>query len=365
MTNRQLHGWLAALMLGAMLPVSAFASSAQGSSLQVPGPAVKAQVLEVKQQMIPVYATFPGTVVATNQVRISSRLSGYVRKIYVHEGQRIKQGQLLLTIDPTQAYAAILQAKAALAKAKAALAEAKANYERYKSLYQQNAVPQQQYQQFELAYHVAQGNYESAKAALANAESQWNYSQVKAPFSGVVVSKLIDAGQLATPGQPLLVLQSSGVLQVQVQVDGQAYRHLRLGQKVAVTFEGSDFKPHTVQGVVERMVAAADPMTHTHAVKINLPPDSGAASGSYARVMIPVGEQEGILVPLSAVVHRAGIPGVFVVTPNGTAQFVMVRVGMRLGKDVIVLSGLMPGDRVIVHADGRLYNGTPIEGVQG
>lgn len=357
---KRIHGVLIATGLAAVL--GGCGHSSPPKQAQASAGEVAATVQAVRQQALPVYATFPGSVVSADQVQVASRLTGYVRRLYVHEGQTVKKGQLLLAVDPTDVKGGIEQARAAVSKAEAALADAKANYERYKALYEQHAVPEQRFQQIEMAYKVAQGNYAAARSALSTARSQLTYADVRAPFDGTVVGKFIDAGQLATPGQPLLTLQSSGHLQVQVQVDSRAFDHLRLGQNVAVTFDGSDFKQHTVDGVVERLVSAADPMTHSHTVKIGLADKSGAASGDYARVRVPLGEQPGIVVPASAVQRRAGIQGVFVVDKDRSAEFRMVQTGETMGKGVVVLAGLVPGDRIVVSAQGELYNGVKIKG---
>lgn len=354
------HGLLIAAGLSVLLAGCGHSSPpehAQASAGQV-----AASVVTVRQQGLPVYATFPGSVISADQVQIASRLTGYVRKLYVHEGQGVKRGQLLLSVDPTDVRGGIAQARAAVSKAQAALADAKANYQRYRALYKQHAVPEQRFQQIQMAYEVAKGNLAAAEAALHTARSQLKYADVRAPFDGTVVGKFIDAGQLATPGKPLLSLQSSGHLQVELQVDTRAFRHLRLGQDIAVSFDGADFRQHTVQGVVERLVGAADPMTHTHTVKIGLGNGSGAASGDYASVSVPLGQRSGIVVPTSAVHRRAGIDGVFVVGRDGTAEFRMVRLGEKVKGGVVVLAGLVPGDRVVVSARGELYNGIAIKG---
>lgn len=357
---KRIHGVLVATGLAALL--GGCGHSSPPEQAQASAGEVSAKVETVRQQALPIYATFPGSVVSADQVQVASRLTGYVRKLYVHEGQTVTKGQLLLSVDPTDVKGGIEQARAAVSKAEAALADAKANYERYQALYQQHAVPEQRFQQIDMAYKVAQGNYAAAHAALNTARSQLTYADVRAPFAGTVVGKFIDAGQLTTPGQPLLTLQSSGHMQVQVQVDTRAFDHLRLDQKVGVTFDGADFKRHTVDGVVERLVNAADPMTHSHTVKIGLADSSGAASGAYARVQISLGVQPGIVVPLSAVQRRAGIQGVFVVGKDGVAEFRMVQLGEPMDGGVVVLAGLVPGERIVVSAQGDLYNGIKVKG---
>nr|MDA3970330.1 efflux RND transporter periplasmic adaptor subunit [Desulfobulbaceae bacterium] len=312
-----------------------------------------------------IHATFPGVVIAANEIQVASRMMGYVRKLPVHEGQKVKKGELLLSLDPSEVRGGIDQAKAALLKAESVLAEAKSNHERFQALYEQKAVPEQQFQQVEMGYQVAKGNYAAATAALQQAHSQLTYVEVRAPFTGTIVAKFIDIGQLAAPGRPLLTLQSSGLLQVQVQVNQQAFVQLQVGQSIPVTLDRSNFELRTVTAMVARLVDAADPMTHTHTVKLSLPEDSGANSGDYARVSIKVGLQQGIVVPRSAVQRRAGIDGVFVVDAAGRAAFRMVRLGEQNDSGVVILAGLVADDQVIIRAEGKLSNGVKVQPTQG
>jgi multidrug efflux system membrane fusion protein len=321
---------------------------------------VEGRVETIKPVQLPVYAVLPGTVVSTDRVEVASRLSGYVYNLEVHEGQSVKKGQLLFAVDPTDVKAEIRQAMAGLDKANAALEDARDNYERYKNLYQEQSATKQQYEEYEKGYKVALGSYKAAEAALATARSQLKYAEVRAPFDGLIVSKLMDNGQLTAPGNPALVLENPRHLQVQVQVDDQTFASLKLGQEMPVQFEGPDLKTQTLTGSVERLVAAANPITHTHLVKIGLPADSAVWSGAYVLVSIPVGEQEVIIVPAGAIYDRAGITGVFVVTQQDRAQFRMVTLGKRTPQGRVVLSGLFSGDRVIVFAKGALANGAKI-----
>lgn len=341
-------------------PVFAADHAGQNSTGEIRG-----QVTVVREQPLPVYANFPGIVTSTNEVQVASRLMGYVRRLLVHEGQRVKKGELLLSLDASDIEGGIAQAKAALAKARSVLTDAKANYQRFLALYQQQAVPEQQFQQVEMGYKVAQGNLAAARAALRQARAQLSYVDVRAPFAGMVVAKFIDSGQLAAPGRPLLTLQSSGHLQVQVQVSQPAFEQLQLGQQVTVTLDGRNFKPRRVEAVVARLVAVADPMTHSHSVKLNLLDGSGAISGDFARVRIPLGMRQSIVVPQSAVQRRAGIDGVFVLDEAGRAAFRMVRLGERRESGVVVLAGLVAGEQLIVSAAGELNNGVKVQMAQG
>lgn len=333
------------------------APSGQGPA---PGEALEAQVVAVEPSRLPVYGTFPGSVVSADRVEVASRLSGYVHDLDVHEGQSVKKNQLLFAVDPTGVKSEIRGARAQLDKAQAALTDAETNYRRYKQLYQEHSATRKQYEEIEREWKIAQGNYKVAQAGLVNARAQLKYAEVRSPLNGLVVAKMVDEGQLVSPGRTLLVLEDPDRLQVQVQVPEQVFTHLALGQKVDIRFEGPDYKTHTVPGSVERLVAAADPVTRTHLVKISLPNKSGANSGEYGLVDIPVGEQEVVIVPPGAVYNRAGLSGVFTVNADNQAQFRMVTPGRQVPQGIVILSGLFPGDRIILSAEGSLNNGVKI-----
>jgi len=322
---------------------------------------VEARLQTLEPQQLPVYAVFPGTVVSADRIEVASRLSGYIQGLAVYEGQSVKEGRILFTVDSASVKAEIRQAKAELSKAKATLAEAESNYRHYNNLYQSKSATRQEYEEAERMYKVAQGSVRAAEAGLANTRTQLNYAEVRAPFDALVVSKRLDNGQLVSPGTPVLVLENPKHLQVQAQVSKQAFSHLRLGQKVQVEFQGPDNQVQTVTGAVERMVSAADPVTHTHLVKVGLPAAGRAYIGEYALVEIPVGEQEGIVVPTGAIYDRAGITGVFVLDGKGRARFRMVTLGRQLPQETVILSGLFPGDRLIVSPAAPLANGVKIQ----
>lgn len=323
-------------------------------------PAMSAQVVVVHEQALPILATFPGRVNATNEVQVASRLMGYVKKLPTHEGQQVQQGTLLLSLDDSDIKGAIAQARAGVANAASVLADASANYQRFSELYQQQAIPLQQFQQIEMGYRVAQGNHDAANAALLQAQAQLSYVDVRAPFAGTVVAKYIDLGQLAVPGQPLMTLQSAGYLQVVVQVSQRAFESLRIAQLVPVIIEDGNEQRQSVLATVVRLVAAADPVTHSHSVKLNLPEECRTRSGAFVRVQIQVATQQGILLPPSAIQRRAGIDGVFVVNPSGVATFRMIRLGEKREAGVVVLSGVVAGEQVVVSAQGTLNNGVKV-----
>lgn len=305
-------------------------------------------------------ALFPGTVVASDQSPIASRMMGYVREINVREGESVEKDQPLLTIDQSDVDTQIRQAEAALAKARSGLANARSNYERFQRLYDQNAVPKQQFEQMRTAYEVAQGDFQAAQAAVEQAQSQINYAQIRAPFAGTIVQRMVDPGQLATPGQPLLMLMGSGDREIQVEVDDQAYSRLSEGDTLEVGYRDNDGNPASFSADVLRLVSAADPITRTHTVKLSVPSDLSLTPGNFVTVSVVLDQKEAILVPKGAIHDRGGMKGVFVLDGEDRARFRIVRVGQDRAGEVVILAGLRDGDRVITEAQGRLANGAKV-----
>ncbi|WP_407274986.1 efflux RND transporter periplasmic adaptor subunit [Halothiobacillus sp. DCM-1] len=327
----------------------------------LPDTRISARVETISEQSLPVQARFPGSVITSDQVSISSRVMGYVRSVDVHEGQTVKAGQTLLTIDATDVTSAISQARAELGKAAAGLSDAKANFERYASLYKENAVPKQVFDQIQTAYKVAQGNYAAAQAGVKQAEAQLTYVKLTAPFEGTVTSRMVDPGQMAYPSSPLLTLQGGGQKQVEVQVNSQAFATLKLGELLTVSYTDFTGNQHRFQGEIERMVDATDPITHTHTVKIGVPSSVDVRSGNYVVVTVNIAQQPGLVIPPAAIFDRGGVRGVFVLGKDGRAWFRMVRLGAEVGKGIEVLAGLNAGETVVYDVATHLENGSLIE----
>lgn len=321
---------------------------------EIDGKTVMAGVTAVHLVPLPQIDATPGTVMAEHQVQVASRLMGYIREIRVHEGDAVKAGQLLLVIDPSDIQGGVDQAQAGAAQAEAALADAQADYDRFTNLYKDESVSKQQYDKIKLQYRVAQSQVAAARAGLNTARAQRRYAEVRAPIDGVVTQKMASAGDLAAPGRPLLALENASKLQVQTAVSDETYARFKTGDSVEVSIDGL---AAPLQATIARIVPAADPVSHTHLVKLDLPAAAGLRSGAFARVRFIVGSRQGIRVPSPALLLRAGISGVFVVDAQGIAHYRMVRSGEAGGGEVEILAGLNPGDRVVVSGNADLDSG--------
>lgn len=318
---------------------------------------VPAHIAVVQKTVLPVIATAPGSVIAEQQAQIASRLMGFIREINVQEGQSVVKGQRLFTVDPSDIQGQVSQAKAGLAQAEAALADAKNDYQRFGTLYKEEAIPKQQWDKIRLQYQVAQQQAAAARAGLSTAAGQMRYATLTAPFSGIITQKLANVGDLATPGKPVLMLENQSRLQVQTNVSSDVFTHLKLGDSVSMQTSDSST---TVTGKIARLVSAADPATRTYLVKIDLPQGTPLKSGMYVLASFPTGQREGVRVPQSAVLDRAGITGVFVVDSQGIAHYRMVRVGDTTDGFVEIQAGLSPGEQIVTSATAQLQSGDKI-----
>ncbi len=316
---------------------------------------VKATLFTTQTSELPVVANYPGSVVAEQQIQIASRIMAYVRRINVETGQQVKQGDLLITVDPSDIQGQVSMSGANLAQAEAALADAKSDYDRFGDLYREEAIPKAQWDKIRLQYSIAQQQANAARAGHASANAQMRYAEIRAPFSGIITQRNTSVGALATPGQPLLGLVNPSQLDVETQVSETTFSQLSLSEPVTL-----HVNQMTLTGTITHLVSAADPVTHTHLVKISLPHDVALQSGMFAQVDFPIGKRQGLRIPSSAVIARAGISGVFVVDQNHIAHYRMVRTGSTISGQTEIQAGLTAGEQVVDKPDTSLQSGDKI-----
>lgn len=354
----KVHPLAAVLALTFSLTLVGCGAGEKSASTQETIQTVQAQTTLIQPMQAPSSNITPGTVVAQESVKVASRLMGYIKDIAVVEGQQVKVGQRLFSIDPLDIEGAVSQARLGLQQAEDALRDAKADFERFQALYQDEVVSRQQFEKMQLNYDMAVTRAAQAKAGLSTAQGQMRYATVSSPINGVVIQKLAMEGDIAAPGHPVLMVENPNKLQVQTSVPEALFRTLKLGQVVQVQVDGHS---QAVEARVARLSPAADPMSHTYMVKLDVTAP-GLQSGAFARVLFPAGTQLMLAVPRTALLERAGITGVFVVNAENIAQYRMVRTGDEIDGQVEILSGLNPGERVVTGNANAVNNGNKVQG---
>lgn len=332
-----------------------------GCSGDIPAPApdtaVRAPVIAVATTTQPREYAVAGNVVSDRRIEIASKISGYIQRIAVAEGDHVAAGDLLVQIDDSQIAAAIAQARAALDTAQSALADADGDLARYEALLAQDSIPAAQVRKARLQRDAASGQVRAARAALEQASAQQQYTRITSPVDAVVIARQRRGGDLVAPGLPLLTLESPKGLLLEAWVAEEWLGALTPGAPVRVTIDGI---AAPLSGRLARIVPSGDPVSRRFAVKIALPETSGLAPGLFGRAHFNLGDETLLAVPRTALVERGGLTGVFVVDAEQRARFRWLRTRREWPDRIEVTAGIAPGERIIARAAPRLPEGTRI-----
>lgn len=303
-----------------------------------------------------------GKIEAANSASLSTRMMGFVDKIYVKVGDKVKKGQLLIAINNSDLKAKLAQANATITEATAAVTNAEKDYNRFKNLFADGSASQKELDDMTAHYTMAKARLEAAKQMKSEVLAQFAYVNIRAPFSGVITNKFIKKGDMANPGMPLINVESPKGFQVIAQVPESDITKIKNQSQVQVLVKSLQ---KTVPGVVSEISTSAQNSGGQYLVKIVLDKtDAPILSGMYATVQFPVEKTNTksplVLVSTDALVYQGELVGLYTVSQNNTAILRWLRLGRNFGDTVEVLSGLNNGEKYIINAQGKLYNGVPV-----
>jgi RND family efflux transporter MFP subunit len=297
-----------------------------------PQTSLHAAVVAITSVPVPLRVEVTGQVATVYQATLSSRIQGTIDQLHVREGAQVSKGQTLIELDKRDA-------KAELARTSAELENAKAQLGRMNMLYSQDAVSKQEMENATRAYKVAEAN---RKAVVA----QLSYTLVKAPFDGVITEKYVEAGELASPGQPLLKMEDPRKLRLEAMVAEGDLKSVARGGSIPVVIDALNGK--ALAGVVSQILPAGDPQTHTFMVKVDLPVTPGLKTGMFGRVLLDKGISQTMVAPASSVVARGEMTSVFVVGPDQVSRLRWVKAGRQFESQIEILSGVNVGEQVLL-----------------
>lgn len=365
-----------------------------------PGPAAsraeppRLNTQKVQRSVYPLLIDQIGTVRAQTEAMVSSRIMAQVKEILVKEGDTVfgiegkgSEATVLALLQDSDIKARLHQveaqveavgrgieaAKAKLGAARAQVEAAQANrdkaladYRRYEDLRRNEAATGQQVEHARAQKDSAeagrlaalqevrageseikrlQAQQEQAEAAVAEARTMLGYTVIRAPFSGKVVRKLVNVGDMASPAQPLFMLETSTQLELHAFLSESLIPRIALGQEMEVQIEALN---RVFPGVVREIVPKSDPGTRTVLIKVSLPPHPELVNGLFGRLRVPYGKYEALVVPIGAVRDVGQLMLVEAVGPDGHPQRRFVTLGQAHDGLVEVLSGLQEGEAVVV-----------------
>lgn len=370
---------------GALLLAGCSSEKKSPDTAKNEGPAVRVRAVQAEEGVMPAVYQATGTVRARSTAVLSARVMGYLREVRVQAGDSVKAGQVIAIVDAREIEASTRQAAAALneakmaipevenaiAAAKAQLALAESTYKRMKPLYDDKSITPQEYDEVAAKRQMAQANLAMAQArrgqleakiqqaseAVAQAETHKGYLTVTAPFAGVVVERKAEPGMLASPGQPIAVVEQAGAYRLEAAIEEARLKEIRVGTKATVRLDAVE---QEFPSVVSEIVPALEPGSRTFTAKINLPGSATIRSGMFGRAVFQAGEKRAIQIPESAI-RRAGQVEQVYVLEQGVARARLVTTGARVGGRVEILSGLAGGETLAAEVPAGLVDGSKVE----
>ncbi len=316
-------------------------------------------LVQVQREIHPAMLRVVGSVQAMEEVSVSSRVLAEVKKILIQPGGTAGNQQVLIELDDRDLQARVAQAEANLEAAQARLAQAQSDYEKLKLMVETEAANQREFEDAQRQLAVAKAQSRQANEALSEAKTLLDYATIRAPMQGKVIDILVDPGDLAQPGQPLVLMESR--LQLVASVPESVAMDLSLNDKVQVEVDALGLR---CEGTVSEIIAQASPLSRSFTVKVSGPCPPGVISGMFGRMLLPRGERERLVIPSQAVRRVGQLEIVFAATkkPDESSDAAIVGLAKRFvrtaridDQHVEVLSGLESGDWVL--SDAKLAGG--------
>jgi len=304
------------------------------------------QMVTASPEAISRERTIDGLIEAVQQATISAQTSGRITKIHFDVDDYVSKGDVLIEFSGKGQ-------RAGFNAAQANLKQAQAELKRTRDIYAQKLVAKAVLDKAEAAYKSAKAHFEQAQEAL-------EYTQVRAPYSGIVVKRYVEVGENARLGQKLMTGLSLEFLRVKVSVPQEMIHGVRQHKQAFLIYKDGQ----RVGAESMRISASADPESHSFAVQVYLPKgEYGVYPGMYAKVVFVLGEDQALKIPDTSVVHRSEVTAVYVVDDTQQISFRQIRVGKR-GADgqVEVLAGLQAGEQV---ASDPVFAGVLLKEQQG
>lgn len=289
-----------------------------------------------------------GVVEAINRATVSAQTGGTIKEMLVDVDDYVEQGTVILRLKDVSQKAKLKKAQAGEQEAISNLAKAEDEYDRIKDIYAKNVVSKSQMDEATHTLTAAKARLDSARASLDEAREQLSYTQVKAPYSGIVTERHVEVGEAVQPGAKLLTGVSLDKLRVNVDVPQGLINKIRRYEK-AFVYPDAEINAGQDQVSVEKITIfpIADSASSTFKVRLDLPEGiKGLFPGMFVKTSLVTGEKQVLMVPLESIVYRSEVTAVYVVAADAVINFRHVRLGGASDGSQVILSGLAEGEKV-------------------
>lgn len=305
-------------------------------------------LFEVTQQNYELLEPVPATIAAKQTAVISSRILARIEEVKVRAGDYVKKGQALVLLERSDLKSRVSQANSQIKLVDARLEEAKQSLDRSTELNKRGLLALAPLETVQANYKSLQAQKKSAQQALIEAKTALNYARVVAPFDGLIVDRFAEPGSTAQPGMSLLSLYNPSSVRVEANVREERAVQLEIGQVLKMDIPSKGF---ALSAVIEELVPAGKSSSRTFLVKSQIDDISGLLPGMYARLWLPTGMSERILVPEKFIAQVGQLNIVWVAKTHIDGQTVekrFVKVGLTNEPEMLeVVSGLKAGEYLI------------------
>ena len=316
--------------------------------------------LVLEERLIRSGPSISGDLTPERQAAIRAELEGSVMSLLIEEGQSVRAGQLLGTLDESVVAEQYRSAKSNLVAAENAAQMARRESDRAKRLLAGGAIAERDLEIADRAQLAAEAQLDNAKAAVAAAERQWQKSQIRAPFGGIVSTRSVSIGDVVQAGTAMFIVVDPSSMQLHASVPAAALAGLKVGS--VVEFDVSGYEGQTFSGRIERINPTVDPGTRQVRLVVSIP-NTGRAlvAGLFAKGRVSLEERKALAMPISAVDIRGATPMVRRLR-GGKVELVAVQLGLRddILELVEITGGLARGDTVLVGGAQNIAAGTPV-----
>lgn len=342
---------IAAAAVGALALAAGGVLYAQNKGVQAPvdapSPAAATPAIaEVQQRMVADIYAADAVIEAVRQATVSAQIAGTVTQFFVDAGDRVKRGQLLARIDTRETDAQVAAQRASVAQAEAALVQAKLNHERTAALVKQNFVSQSALDKADADLKSAQAALDAARAGSSQALTARSFAEVRSPIDGVVSRRLMELGELATPGKPVVDVFDPSALRAVGSVPQFVLARVARADRATVVLPTLN---QSLAATKLTLLPAADARLLSTQVRADLPAQlpPGVVPGTAAKILLPTGTASKLVMPADAIIRRGELTLVNVITADGKPQLRQIRIGEPVeGGQVEVLAGVAAGERV-------------------
>ena len=312
--------------------------------------------IEVALESTPLERLLDGRIEAVNQGTVAAQTSGRVTEILYDVNDFVPAGAVIVRLRATEQRAGLLQAQASLREITARETEARQRYDRVVTMYENKLVAKAALDEAAANRDATKAQLEAARAALQRANEGVTYTEVRAPYAGIVSKRNVQLGETVAPGTPLMSGLSLQFLRVTVDVPQSTVEQVRRIRKAAVYVDG-----RRIEATRLTVFPEAATQSSTFRARLELPENAtDLYPGMFVKVAFVIGETQRLLVPVTALVERGEVTAVYVLDPNGRVSLRQIRLGHRFGDKLEVLAGLAVKERIAADPIAAMRRLSPI-----